>query len=163
MSLTPPLIAMMEGRKPRARREHIPTPKELVLQFAVAKLLREHCLPEWEWAHYPSGEHRGVCVGKDGRGKKVYMTDIRTATKLKQMGAKAHWPDFIFVAPDNTFRCLELKREGEDLDDGQEEFRERCIKRGTPHVVAWTMEQVLFAFETWGCLRVQFTPRRINE
>jgi hypothetical protein len=131
-----------------------------VLHFGVAKLLRDHCLPEWEWAHYPSGEHRGVCVGTDYAGKKIYMKDIRTVTKLKQMGTKPHWPDFIFIAPDNTFHCLELKRAGEKLDDGQEEFRERCVRRGTPHVVARTMEEVLLTFEVWGCLRVRFTPRR---
>lgn len=105
----------------------------------VAKLLREHCLPDWEWTHFPSGEHR----------------NMRTATKLKQMGLKRGWADFVFLPPGGIAHFLELKRVGEGLTVDQEDFRLRAITRGNPYVVAWTMDQVLIAFGAWGCTRLK--------
>ncbi len=143
-AFTPPLLAAMSGAKPRARRAHIPAPKEAVLHFGVAKLLRDHCLPTWRWTHIGHGEKR----------------DIRTATKLMQLGQQKGWPDFLFISPDGRVHCLELKRLGSDLSFDQEKFQIWCVSHGVPYIVCRTMEQVLFAFEHWGCLRIQFTPRR---
>jgi hypothetical protein len=72
MTATPPLLLLAEGRKPRARKAPVPRPKEIALHMAVAKILREHCLPEWQWFHPGSGELR----------------DLKTAVKLKRMGLK---------------------------------------------------------------------------
>jgi hypothetical protein len=77
MRTPPPLLLICEGRKPRPRRAPVIRPKELVLHMAVAKLLREHCLPEWQWFHPGSGELR----------------DVKTAVTLKRMGLKAGLPD----------------------------------------------------------------------
>lgn len=138
MTAAPPLLVLAAGGKRRPRRARIPVPSELSLHMQVAKLLREHGLPEWQWAHYPSGEVR----------------DVRTGTKLKQMGTKRGWPDFIFISPHGSLRCLELKRPGGALTDEQDEFLLWCIKHGVPYVVAWTMDDVLAAFSDWGCLRI---------
>lgn len=67
--------------------------------MAVAKILRDHALPEWQWTHIAHGEVR----------------DIRTAAKLKAMGVRKGWPDFILVPPSGQLRCIELKRIGEKL------------------------------------------------
>jgi len=64
----PPLILIAQGRKPRLRRTLVDRPLEIKLHMSVAKLLRDHAKPTWQWAHYPSGELR----------------DKRTAGKLKQ-------------------------------------------------------------------------------
>jgi hypothetical protein len=146
MTLTPPLLSMMSATtKVRPRRAHVSAPKEIVLHFGVAKLLREHCLQEWRWFHVPNGEKR----------------DMRTATKLKQMGVQRGVADFILFSPfDNRqIHFLELKRLGEGLNEDQEDWREWALSHGAKYEVAWTMEQVLLAFERWGCLRVEFMAK----
>jgi VRR-NUC domain len=139
MRALPPLLALAAGKKVRPRRAPVIRPKELVLHMAVAKLLREHCLPEWQWCHIPNGELR----------------DKRTAGKLKQMGTKPGWPDFVLIPPAGQLHCLELKRIGETLSDDQEDFRDWCIRHGVPHVVAFTIDEVLTSFDQWGCLRIR--------
>jgi hypothetical protein len=52
LSATPPLLMLAEGRKPRPRKATI-RPLEIHLHMAVAKLLGEHCLPNWMDAHCP--------------------------------------------------------------------------------------------------------------
>jgi hypothetical protein len=143
----PPLLAIMKGSKQRWRQPGtMPAPKELVLHMAVAKLLRDHCLPDWRWTHFPSGEKR----------------DIRTATKLKQMGLQRGWPDFLLLSPFDSrqIHCLELKREGEDLTDEQREFGDWIMDHGGMYSVVWNMDMVLTVLDVWGCLRVKYEPRQ---
>lgn len=40
MTATPPLLAIIQGRKPRLRKAPTPRPKEVLLHMAVAALLR---------------------------------------------------------------------------------------------------------------------------
>lgn len=143
MRAAPPILAVASGRKPRARAAKIPEPKEQVLHLDVAKLLKDHCLPDWFYCHVPNGEHR----------------DIRTAAKLKAMGVRRGVADFLFIAPDGSLRCLELKRAGGKLTDDQEAFQLICIKRGIPYVVASTIDHVLATFDFWGCLRIKIPQR----
>lgn len=51
MTELPPLIALAQGRKPRARRAPVTRPLEIHLHMTVAKLLRDHCRPDWQWCH----------------------------------------------------------------------------------------------------------------
>jgi len=139
MTAPPPLIALMQGRKARPRRAPMIRPKEIALHMAVAKVLREHCLSEWQWTHIPAGEVR----------------DIRTAVKLKRMGTKPGWPDFVLVPPTGQLHCLELKRQGETLSDAQEVFQVWCISHGVPHSVVFTIDQALAVLDHWQCLRIQ--------
>jgi hypothetical protein len=104
--------------------------------MATAKILRDFARPDWQWTHIPSGEAR----------------DKRTAGKLKQMGTCAGWPDFVLIPPSGNLHCLELKREGEKLSDEQDKFQDWCMRHGVPHVVAFTIDEVLVAFNVWGCL-----------
>lgn len=140
---TPPLLMLAEGRHPRPRKGPLERPKELVLHMAVAKLLRAHARSDWQWTHIGSGELR----------------DARTAGKLKQMGLKPGWPDFVLVPPYGQLHCLELKRVGEDLTGEQEAFRLWCIANGVPHVVAYSIEDVLTAFDHWGCLTIKISKK----
>jgi len=137
MSATPPLLMLAEGRKPRLRKAPQDRPKEIVLHIAVAKLLRQHARPDWQWTHIPNGEAR----------------DARTAAKLKQMGTRKGWPDFVLVPPAGQIRCLGLKRLGERLTDEQAEFRSWCFRNGAPHVVAYSLDEALVAFREWNCLQ----------
>jgi hypothetical protein len=139
MSATPPLLMILEGRKPRARKAPLARPKEIALHMSVAKVLRDHTLETWAWTHIPSGELR----------------DKRTAAKLKQMGAKPGWPDFILVAPTGRFHALELKRIGERLSGPQEEFQSWCIKHAVAHSVSYNFDQALAVLDAWSCLRIK--------
>jgi hypothetical protein len=138
MTAVPPLLMLAEGRKPTARRAPAIRPKEISLHMAVAKVLREHCLPEWQWCHIPNGELR----------------DKRTAGKLKQMGVKAGWPDFDLIPPAGQLHCLELKRQGETLSDSQELFQLWWIRHNIPHSVVYTFDEALAVLDHWGCLRI---------
>jgi VRR-NUC domain len=144
MNSIPPLIMLCEGRKPRPRKASKSAPKEIVLHMAVAKLLREHCLLEWQWFHPRSGELR----------------DLKTAAKLKRMGLKAGLPDIALIGPTGIFHALELKRLGETLSDAQEAFQLWCIRHGVPHSVAYSFDEALLALNTWGCLRIRIGGSR---
>jgi len=136
---TPPLLLLAEGRRPRVlQRSAQPKPRESALHFQVAKLLRKHALPDWQWTHWPGGED---------------IRDVRTAAKLKQMGAKAGWPDFVLIPPVGQLHCLELKRDGEDLTCEQEAFRAWCVGHDLPYAVARSIKEALAALDAWGALR----------
>lgn len=113
--------------------------KEHVLHIAVAKLLKDHCLPDWRYTHVASGEHR----------------DIRTAVKLKAMGTKRGWPDLILISPQGVLHGLELKRKGEDLTDDQKLFMSWANVQSIPYAIAWTMDGALRILDAWGCLRIR--------
>lgn len=134
----PPLLAIAEGLKVRARKAPTLRPRESKLHVAVAKLLTDHHRDGWEWTH----------INRKAK-------DAREGAILKKMGVNPDWPDFILVSPYGSIRYLETKRIGEWLTEGQEKFRMRAIARGIPYVVAWTIDQVLEPFENWGCLRIR--------
>jgi hypothetical protein len=134
----PPLLMLAEGRKPRLRKAPLARPKEIALHMRVAALLRDHARPDWQWTHIANGEVR----------------DPRAAGKLKQMGLQPGWPDFVLVPPVGQLHCLELKRLGESLSDAQDDFRFWCIRHGVPHVTAYSMGDVLVAFDVWDCLSI---------
>jgi hypothetical protein len=135
----PPLLVIARGGKPRLRKAPSTRPKEIALHMLVAALLRDHARPDWLWTHIANGEVR----------------DPRTAGKLKQMGLQPGWPDFVLVPPRGQLHCLELKRLGESLSDAQEDFRFWCIRNSVPHVTAYSMREVLVAFDVWDCLSIK--------
>jgi len=139
MTAIPPLLMLAEGRKARPRKAPMARPKEIALHMSVAKVLRDHPRPDWQWTHIPAGEVR----------------DIRTAVKLKRMGTKPGWPDFVLIPPAGQIHCLELKRQGETLSDAQEAFQLWCIRHGVPHSVAYSLDEALAALDHWGCLRIR--------
>ncbi len=134
MKPTPPLLMLAEGRKPRLRKAPVARPKEIVLHMSVADMLRKHAHADWQWTHIPAGEVR----------------DPRTAAKLKRMGTKAGWPDFLLIHPRGQTHCLELKREGEVLSEAQDEFKFWCIRSGVPYAVVYTMDDARIALDAWG-------------
>jgi hypothetical protein len=138
MTALPPLLALAQGRKVRPRRAPVYRPKEITLHMSVARLLREHARPEWMWFHSPNGEHR----------------DVRVATKLKAMGVRKGIPDFVLVGPGGMPHFMEIKRAGSALGEEQSAFRAWGIKTGTPHCTVRSIDDVLAAFDAWGCLRI---------
>lgn len=139
MGLIPPLIAIAEGRKVRARKEPVWCPKESKLHIDVANTLRDHCLPDWRWSHFPAGA----------------PTNVITGSRLKRMGLRRGWADFLLISPTGLAHCLECKRMGEGLTDDQEGFQAWCMGHGVPFVTAYSIDDALTAFDEWGCLRIR--------
>jgi len=129
----------MASKKARPRKAPAIRPREIRLHLDVARVLREHCLPEWIWFHVPNGERR----------------DVRTGSRLKRMGVRPGVPDFLLISPYGSVRLLELKRSGETLSDAQEEFRIHCIRHGIAHAIAYDIDQALIALDAWSCLRIK--------
>jgi hypothetical protein len=94
----------------------MPAPKEFVLHRAVADHLRAFARPDWRWTHFPAGEKR----------------DPLTAAKLKAMGLRRGWPDFLLVALGGLLHALELKRRSETMREEQESFAAWCWEQGIP-------------------------------
>ncbi len=117
----------------------LPPPKELALHIAVADHLKAYARPDWRWTHFPAGEER----------------DKRHAAKLKAMGLRRGWPDFVLVSPEGRFHGLEMKRRGEGLSEDQEEFREWCDGLGIPFAWADDLGEAVGILEGWGALRVR--------
>jgi hypothetical protein len=136
---TPPLLMLVEGREPRLRKSSSYQAKEFALHVAVVSTLRRFARPDWQWCHIPSGELRNK----------------RTAAKLKAMGTRPGWSDFILISPAGILHALELKRVGGVLSDRQEDFATWCGLCGVPHRVARNVGEALAAFSAWGCLRVE--------
>lgn len=139
MSALPPLLMLAQGRRPRARKQAMPRPREIALHMDVAGLLRRFSRPDWRWGHYPAGEHR----------------DVRTAAKLKAMGTQAGWPDLILFSPNGRLHALELKRQGERLSEDQERFASWCAAHSVPHAIARTLDEAIKILSGWNALRLK--------
>jgi hypothetical protein len=87
-------LSLFKGKRQRGKRP--PPPLEFASHVVIADMLRRWCNPAWEWTHLPMGEKR----------------HIGTAMKLKRMGVRPGWPDFLFAGPDRQLVWLELKRQG---------------------------------------------------
>ncbi|NUJ81828.1 VRR-NUC domain-containing protein [Methylocystis sp. FS] len=76
--------------------------------------------------------------------------------EIKSLGrtptAPTDAPDFVLIPPTGALHCLELKRDGEELSDAQEDFNIWCVRHGVQHVTAYTMRDALLAFAHWHCL-----------
>lgn len=91
----------------KARRQN-----EYQLACAVAEYL-DYALPDTaRFTHIPHGEKR----------------DAKTGAKLKRMGVRKGWPDFIILACTRSgpaTLCIELK-DGSGLSPSQRDFRQWC-------------------------------------
>lgn len=121
-----------------------PRPLESALHTAVANTLRDYAKPNVQWTHFPAGEHRNKITG----------------ARLKRMGLRRGWPDFILLVPRRAaagadFHALELKRPGEDLTDDQRALAEWCREHGVSHAVARSTAEALAALDAMGVLRIR--------
>lgn len=134
----PPLLQLIEGRRVRPRKAPRVHQSETALHIAIADIPRRFCRADWLWWHTPNGEVR----------------DPRTAAKLKAMGVRPGVPDLVLLGPDGRLHCIEIKTHDGRLSDEQSQFREFCIARGIPFVVAYTIDDAIAAFREWGCLTI---------
>jgi hypothetical protein len=106
---------------------------ETALHMAVARFIGLAWPPELPWTHFPAGELR----------------DKGTAGKLKAMGLKPGWGDFIFVLPNAQFAELELKVGSNGLSAVQIEHRQQLLACGATHAVATSLEEVEAILSRW--------------
>ncbi len=121
------------SKAPVTRRRRRPVATELRLHMAVAGYLRCAWPAHLLWSHFPAGEVR----------------DAKTGAKLKAMGLKAGWPDFVFVLPNGQAGFLELKRPGGALSEPQIEFREKALALGCGYATARSPEEAEIVLTRW--------------
>jgi hypothetical protein len=111
---------------------------EFVKHVFLADLIRQFVNPGWEWTHLPFGEYRPK----------------KTAGRLKRMGVRGGWPDFLFVSPDGQFYLLELKRtNGSVVSDDQKRLRNFFIAVGVPYLLTADIPEAVARLKAWGVLR----------
>jgi len=145
--MQPTQLALFGKRKRTGRGS-----KEFNLHVMVAGILTRWGTPDWEWTHLPFGEHRSAITG----------------ARLKRMGTKRGWPDFILLAPPDEpidgghfdprwlfgrVHFLELKRKGAKLTPEQEEVRCSILAKGHTHHTADNFDDALAILKKWGAVR----------
>lgn len=101
--------------------------------MTVEAFLRRAWPDDLPYTHFPAGELR----------------DKATAGKLKGMGLKPGWPDFIFVMPNGQFAALELKAAAGVISDEQCDLRDRLLALGCGYATARTPEEVEEVLGRW--------------
>jgi len=120
-------------------RQRAPLPKEVQTHVAIADALRVGSLPGWLWTHFPAGEER----------------DEATGWKLKRMGLKPGWPDFLLISPHGLHHWMELKRgPAARLEPAQEELATLMRQRGVPHAVVRSFDEAVRQLTAWGALKL---------
>lgn len=129
-------LNLFKGRRQRGVKA--PAPKEFKLHVSLAKILDISLMPGWRYTHLPFGEKR----------------DPITAGRLKAMGTKPGWPDFIFVGRRGVF-WLELKRQGGRLSDAQEDVRDHLTMSGYPYKCTSDIEDAIATLKEYGIVRAK--------
>jgi hypothetical protein len=134
---SPRQLSLFRGRRQGGQTP--PSPLEFRTHVAVADALRVGCTPGWLWSHFPAGENR----------------DEATGARLKRMGLKRGWPDFLLIDGFGKHHWLELKRGKAALTDDQEAFRDACQARGVPWAVARSFDEAIAVLTLWGAIRLK--------
>ena len=111
----------------------------------VADVLERWATKGWQWTHLPFGEHRNAITG----------------ARLKRMGTKRGWPDFILLPPlpdehvpwARIAHFLELKRKGGLLTDEQFELMEWLTINGYEYKVCDNFDDAIYVLRNWGALK----------
>ncbi len=112
-------------------------PLEIKTHVALESVLRHSLNPNWMYTHIPAGEYR----------------DKVTAARLKAMGLKPGWPDFIFVGPAIFF--LELKRKGGKPSEAQKEVAAGLKARGCHYHLSDTLDDAIATLHEVGIIRAR--------
>lgn len=129
-------LSLFKGGRQRGRA--VPLPVEFRTHVAVADALRIGVMPGWLWTHFPAGEHR----------------DEATGARLKRMGLKRGWSDFLLINPNGLHHWLELKRGKARLTPEQTAFMLACQGRGVPHAVVRSFDEAIRQLTDWGAIRL---------
>jgi hypothetical protein len=123
---------------PARRKKPVPAP-EFSVHCVIADVARRWITPGWEWTHLPFGEYRPP----------------KTAGKLKRMGVRPGWPDFLFVSPEGRHHYLEIKREGGVKSGDQERLAQFFLTAGVPYLLSSKVDEMVATLRLWGAILPQ--------
>ena len=106
---------------------------EFALHCTVADYLAWAMPEKYPVTHLPLGEKR----------------DPKTAGKLKRMGVRPGWPDFLILGPEGII-FIEMKADKGALSPAQKTFQERAKALGYPCYVARSVSRVQEILEQHG-------------
>jgi hypothetical protein len=110
---------------------------ELQLHLAVVRLLEiTYADTRCDWTHFPAGEVRNA----------------KTGAKLKRMGLKAGWGDFIFVLPGGIHAELEIKVEQGRVTPSQVAHGRHICALGAKYEVAYSVLGAMQILKSWGVI-----------
>jgi hypothetical protein len=132
----------------RQRGTKPPPPLEFSSHVFLADMLRRWCSPRWEWTHLPLGELRDWKLNKNGQRYSP------SGNRLKRMGVRPGWPDFLFAGPNAKLVWLELKRRGNRLSGDQEEIEAHLRECGFDYLVTDNVDEAVAWLKQLGILRV---------
>jgi hypothetical protein len=69
--------------------------------------------------------------------------------KLKRMGVKPGWPDFLFISPHGTLYMMEVKSTEGRLTQEQKTLMEKCIERGVEFAVVRSCDDAADLITAW--------------
>lgn len=121
----------------------VPPAPEFNTHCALADVLNRWARKDWLWTHFPAGEKRAP----------------ETARRLKRMGLKPGWPDFIFIGPKAELKLLELKRGSNPLTEEQLHFHAAMRARRIDCRVARSFEQAIEILGSWGVVPVTIAEK----
>ena len=98
---------------------------EFRLTCLVADYLAR-CAPELTVSHFPAGEHRSATTG----------------ARLKRMGLRRGWPDFIAVLPGGRACGFELKADGGRQSDHQLAIQHAFEATGAAYYVVRSLDDL---------------------
>lgn len=112
--------------------------KEFNTHVMVADILQRWGTTGWRWTHLPFGENRNPVTG----------------ARLKRMGTKRGWPDFILCSPyPAKAHFLELKRKGGVLSDEQLDLMQWFKANEYAYEVADNFKDAIDILKQWGAVR----------
>lgn len=123
------------------------------LEFAeccmLADTIDRWILPHWKWTHLPFGEHRDHKVNPK-TGKRYSPSGQR----LKRIGTKPGWPDYIFVGPERSVFWLEMKRrKGGRMSDEQVDIGAHLVACGFAYLCTPSVDDAIATLVDLGILR----------
>lgn len=132
-------LSLFKGRRQRGIQP--PLAKEFATHVALADAMRRGCVSGWIWTHFPAGEARTEATGR----------------RLKRMGLKPGFADFLLIDPDGVHYWLELKRGKAPLTVAQNEFGVEMIERGVPYACCRSFNEAIATLRVWGAIRMTVT------
>ena len=128
-------LALFAGKRQRGVKP--PPVSEFRTQCALADTLDRWLAPGWMYTHLPFGEHRTEMTG----------------ARLKRMGTKRGWPDFVFVGQGRELIFLELKNRINKLTNEQVMVAQHLKECGFTFLLANSYESAVTQLKTYGVLQ----------
>jgi len=131
-------LNLFGGSRQRGRKAK-PAP-EINLHIAIADTLNRWANRGWKFTH----------IGHGG-----FKLNVITAVRLRRMGVKKGWADFVLLSPyPPNAHFLEVKRKGGKLSDEQADFKEFCDLNGYKFAVVDNYRDAMAQLADWGAIRV---------